>query len=170
MMSGGNNRVTKCLRRSSALRRSMLKLSPNSPAAQLHMSWNTTQSSSAYILAPQLARCITHEASQSQPELNHTMDCWKCGRTHACLMFCDQCGKLQPLQSQSPSLSAAVNYFILLSQPQTVALCPSSLEREFRDLQKLLHPDKYASACSHERDLSLTNSSIVNQAYQVVMA
>ena len=43
------------------------------------------------------------------------------------------------------------------------------LEATFKNLQKQLHPDKFAMKSIEERERSSYNSSIVNQAYQVVM-
>jgi hypothetical protein len=112
-------------------------------------------------------------SSKSSPADSHThshtpADCWSCGHNSPDLMFCSQCGKLQNLLPNEHSKSASpVCYYALLSQPKTVEVCGSSLESEYRTLQKVLHPDKYANACMTERDISLANSSIVNQAYQV---
>ena len=104
---------------------------------------------------------------------NPSSACWSCGHTHSPdNMFCKGCDKLQSFgghdhNSDTPSSDTPVCFFSLLSQPKTVDVSVTSLETEYRQLQKVLHPDKYANASSMERDISLTNSSIVNQAYQV---
>jgi hypothetical protein len=113
----------------------------------------------------------TKKTSNEQNVVKHEdSKCWSCGHSDTCpastIMFCQTCGKLQSLEKHTKK-DASLCYFDLLSQPKTVEVCESSLETEFRNMQKVLHPDKYANACMSERNLSMTNSSIVNQAYQV---
>lgn len=129
-----------------------------------------------------------HSSSPPNNSKNHKHDhtadpCWSCGYVEPDPMFCNSCGKLQSFlatvkpyekdnkhkdSTSPPTVSPPpVSYFDLLSQPKTVEVCAASLEAEYRSLQKVLHPDKYANACGRERDISLANSSIVNQAYQV---
>ena len=44
------------------------------------------------------------------------------------------------------------------------------LDARFRDLQRVLHPDVFATASDVEKKISLHNSTNVNRAYQVILA
>ena len=125
----------------------------------------------------------THKPKSDQVSECVSKDCWSCGQstTHS-KIFCNHCGKLQPLTPSLPhsptptspdqtpnNPTPSLCYFDLLAQPRQVQVCSLALEREFKALQKKLHPDKYASACVTERELSMANSSVVNQAYQVLL-
>ena len=93
--------------------------------------------------------------------------CWSCGALSPTLLFCKQCGRVQSLQHYSSELPSH-NFFDLLTQPKKVQVNDCMLEQEFHKLQRLLHPDKFANASHTEREIATENSSIVNQAFQVL--
>ena len=90
--------------------------------------------------------------------------CWKCGH-HSDIneIFCLNlsCTAVQPIDLNS------VNYFRLLGVKANVVGDDTSLENGFKALQRKLHPDKFGTKSDKEKDISLHNSSVVNQAYQV---
>jgi molecular chaperone HscB len=92
--------------------------------------------------------------------------CWKCGSKicDGCSIFCGSptCGSIQKLDPKS------CNYFCLLGVPEAFDIDSKKLESEYKNLQKLLHPDKFTMKCNEERDRSTHNSSVVNQAYQII--
>jgi molecular chaperone HscB len=92
--------------------------------------------------------------------------CWKCGSKicDGCSIFCGSptCGSIQKLDQKS------CNYFCLLSVPEEFDIDYQKLESEYKNLQKLLHPDKFTMKSNEERDRSTHNSSVVNQAYQIM--
>jgi hypothetical protein len=90
--------------------------------------------------------------------------CWKCGTdlVHEDF-FCasNSCGVVQPVKLNN------VNAFQLFHLEQRYFIDTNALEIEYKSVQKLLHPDMFASKPNDERDASNETSSTVNQAYQV---
>ena len=60
------------------------------------------------------------------------------------------------------------NYFELFSLPQQYVLERAELDARYRDLQRTVHPDRYASASDQERRLSMQQATHINEAYQVL--
>jgi len=62
------------------------------------------------------------------------------------------------------------NYYDLFSiqDKQSISIDAAKLEASFKALQRQLHPDKFANASAEEKAISATNSSVVNQAYQIL--
>ncbi len=60
------------------------------------------------------------------------------------------------------------NYFELFSLPQQYVLERAELDARYRDLQRTVHPDRYASAGDRERRLSMQQATHINEAYQVL--
>jgi molecular chaperone HscB len=61
-----------------------------------------------------------------------------------------------------------VSYFDILKADPSVSLDTNELESNFRNLQRLLHPDKFSTRSEKERELSAENSALVNVAYQTL--
>ena len=59
------------------------------------------------------------------------------------------------------------NYFKLFDIEEGFSLDSEQLEVAFKNLQRQLHPDKFAMSSLEERERSTFNSSFVNQAFQV---
>tara|TARA_R110002049_G_scaffold21045_12_gene77396 strand:- start:97 stop:633 length:537 start_codon:yes stop_codon:yes gene_type:complete len=57
------------------------------------------------------------------------------------------------------------NYFELFDLPLDFALDQGKLGERYRQLQRELHPDRYAGASAHEQRLAVQYSSLVNEAY-----
>ena len=74
--------------------------------------------------------------------------------------FCHACGKVQP--------PAPVNYFSFFGLPRKLNLNVPSLEREFYELSRKLHPDLNARADKREQEWSLEQSSLLNDAYRTL--
>jgi molecular chaperone HscB len=60
------------------------------------------------------------------------------------------------------------NHFELFSLPQRYALERAELDARYRDLQRTVHPDRYASASDQERRISMQQATQINEAYQVL--
>jgi molecular chaperone HscB len=88
-----------------------------------------------------------------------TTACWSCGTMRA-VHFCSACGKVQP---PSP-----VDYFTFFGLPRRLNLDTVSLEREFYQLSRRLHPDLYARADPQEQEWSEEQSSQLNDAYRTL--
>ena len=57
------------------------------------------------------------------------------------------------------------DYFQLFDLPVQFALDVGRLGERFRQLQRELHPDRFASASAHEQRVAVQYSAFVNQAY-----
>jgi len=60
------------------------------------------------------------------------------------------------------------NYFQLFSLPQQYVLERVDLDARYRELQRMVHPDRYASAGDQERRISMQQAAHINEAYQVM--
>ena len=58
----------------------------------------------------------------------------------------------------------SLNYFQLFEIPVTYDVDLDQLQFRYRELQKAVHPDKYASASAQERRISMQQTSLINQA------
>jgi len=56
------------------------------------------------------------------------------------------------------------NYFELFEIPVSYDVDLGRMQLRYRDLQKAVHPDKYANASSQERRISMQHTSLINQA------
>jgi molecular chaperone HscB len=75
--------------------------------------------------------------------------------------FCPQCTKILALGRHG-------DYFSFLGLPRKLNLDPAHLERQFRSLSRLFHPDYFYSAPPAERRASLERSSYLNDAYRTL--
>jgi molecular chaperone HscB len=87
--------------------------------------------------------------------------CWSCGAARDDLaLFCRHCGKIQP--------ASAGDFFQVLGIGRAFQIDLEPLEREFHRLSRKLHPDRFARASEQEREWSLANSSLLNDAYRTL--
>ena len=112
-----------------------------------------------------IAACSSKSAHNRTPDSIKSRHCWRCGSVlhHDCSLFCESttCGAIQGLDQDD------CNYFRLFGFEERFDLDDSLLETRFKNLQRLLHPDKFAMKSNPEIERSNYNSSVVNQAYQV---
>ncbi len=117
------------------------------------------------MLFRQLARPRSLRSARSLSDAAHKK-CWSCGATNdASSLFCkaDDCGRIQDVDAKS------VNYFRMFDLPKSsFNIDLKELETQFKNMQKLLHPDKFATKSISEKNFSSSASSMVNQAYQVL--
>ncbi len=57
------------------------------------------------------------------------------------------------------------NYFELFGMPAGFLLDGKELALRYRELQKLVHPDRFAASGQHSQRLSLQSATLVNEAY-----
>lgn len=60
------------------------------------------------------------------------------------------------------------NYFEIFDLPVSFDIDADGLAQRYRELQRLVHPDNYASAAEHERMLALQRAARVNEAFQTL--
>ncbi|XP_073842572.1 iron-sulfur cluster co-chaperone protein HscB-like protein, mitochondrial [Musca autumnalis] len=88
--------------------------------------------------------------------------CWNCKKDTVDKMLCQHCNHLQ-------DVDAEVNYFELMEFPQTFSLEAPLLTKRFRQLQSLVHPDKFSNKSSREQSNSADWSSLINKAYKTLL-
>jgi molecular chaperone HscB len=60
------------------------------------------------------------------------------------------------------------NHFEIFGLPQQYAVDRASLDARYRELQRSVHPDRFASAGDQERRISMQQAARINEAYQVL--
>src|SRR5271157_5973602 len=95
----------------------------------------------------------------AKPAPEETQSCWSCGTMRA-VHFCEACGKVQP--------PAPVDYFTFFGLPRKLDLDVATLEKDFYELSRKLHPDLNAQAGSQEQEWSLQQSSLLNDAHRTL--
>ncbi len=68
----------------------------------------------------------------------------------------------------SPAMSLDQNHFELFDLPVGFDIEQQQLAERYRDLQRTLHPDRFANAPDQERRLSVQKAAQVNEAFQVL--
>ena len=87
--------------------------------------------------------------------------CWSCAVAHnESTLFCPHCSKIQP--------PAAGDYFSVFSLVPRLDLDLGMLEHQFHKLSRKLHPDRYARASENEKQWSLADTALLNDAYRTL--
>ncbi len=87
--------------------------------------------------------------------------CWSCSGTvdHDGL-FCEICGALQP-----PRIA---DHFARLGVPVSFDIAVPAFERRYFELQRRMHPDRFAARLPKEREYSLQHAANLNDALQTL--
>jgi molecular chaperone HscB len=67
-----------------------------------------------------------------------------------------------------PMIDFTRNHFELLGLPVRWRIDAQALERAYRELQREVHPDRYAGAPDHDKRVALQASARVNEAYRTL--
>jgi len=87
--------------------------------------------------------------------------CWSCSVAHnESTLFCPHCSKIQP--------PPGGDYFSVFGLQPRLNLDLAALEHEFHRLSRKLHPDRYARAGENEKQWSLADSALLNDAYRTL--
>jgi len=87
--------------------------------------------------------------------------CWSCSIGHNdSTLFCPHCSKIQP--------PPGGDYFSVFSLEPKLNLDLSALEHEFHRLSRKLHPDRFARALDNEKQWSLADTALLNDAYRTL--
>lgn len=92
---------------------------------------------------------------------NPPLVCWSCHERSLGTHFCTSCGKLQQIPQ-------SLDYFSIFELPKKLWIEMDGLEKKFLQLSWKLHPDNFVNASETERELSLKQSSELNDAYRVL--
>lgn len=66
------------------------------------------------------------------------------------------------------SVDLTQNYFELFGLPTTYAVDRAALDQRYRELQRLVHPDRFASAPDQERRVAMQQATQINAAYRAL--
>jgi molecular chaperone HscB len=87
--------------------------------------------------------------------------CWSCSIGHNdSTLFCPHCSKIQP--------PPGGDYFSVFSLEPSLNLDLPGLETEFHRLSRRLHPDRFARAHENEKQWSLADTALLNDAYRTL--
>ncbi len=87
--------------------------------------------------------------------------CWACSIGHNdSTLFCPHCSKIQP--------PPGGDYFSVFSLAPKLDLDLPALEHEFHRLSRKLHPDRFARALENEKQWSLADTALLNDAYRTL--
>ena len=89
------------------------------------------------------------------------MICWSCEKNAGDGMLCAGCGAVQP-----PDLTA--DHFRVFGLPRKFDLDMTDLERRYKEMTKVLHPDRFARADGRARRASLERSVQLNLAWSTL--
>lgn len=65
-------------------------------------------------------------------------------------------------------LEGTKNHFELFGLPLEYRVDKSALTERYRELQKLVHPDRFASGTDQEQRIALQRATLVNEAYDIL--
>ena len=87
--------------------------------------------------------------------------CWSCAVAHnESTLFCPHCSKIQP--------PPGADYFSVFSLEPRLTLDLGMLEHQFHKLSRKLHPDRFARATPDEKEWSLADTALLNDAYRTL--
>jgi len=87
--------------------------------------------------------------------------CWSCHVAQNDLtLFCSHCSKIQP--------ATPGDFFQVFHLQRAFQIDLEELEREFHRLSRKLHPDRFARASEQEREWSLADTALLNDAYRTL--
>lgn len=66
------------------------------------------------------------------------------------------------------SVDLKQNYFVLFGLPVAYGVDRAALDQHYRELQRLVHPDRYASAGDQERRIAMQQATRINEGYRVL--
>jgi molecular chaperone HscB len=65
-------------------------------------------------------------------------------------------------------MATTQTHFELFELPVSFDIDLQDLSQRYRELQRVVHPDKFVNASDHERRLSVEKAAAINEAYQVL--
>lgn len=100
--------------------------------------------------------------SSNRVESKHQLhSCWSCkGPVNDTDLFCETCHAVQP--------PGHANHFVRLGVGQAYDIDVNELEQTYFELQRHLHPDRFANKTAKEKSLSQQQAVSLNEAFDVL--
>ncbi|XP_024885480.1 iron-sulfur cluster co-chaperone protein HscB, mitochondrial [Temnothorax curvispinosus] len=133
------------------IRKSAVAVSPVKQRCKLY----SHQASSRATVRPTLPLGCLRFCSDSPPK------CWNCDYTYKSELFCSKCKVLQEWPGN-------LNYFDIMGIKREYNVASEEIHKKYRELQKMLHPDKFGNKSEKERQISEKLSSLINKAYSTL--
>jgi molecular chaperone HscB len=89
------------------------------------------------------------------------MICWSCQKAAGGDMLCAGCGAIQPPDPKA-------DFFRVFGIARSFAIDEAGLEARYKELTKVLHPDRFARADPQARRASLERSVQLNEAWRAL--
>jgi molecular chaperone HscB len=89
------------------------------------------------------------------------MICWSCQKAAGDGMMCTHCTAIQPPDPKA-------DYFRVFGIPTAFDVDAADLEKRYKEMTKVLHPDRFARADHQARRASLERSVQLNEAWQTL--
>jgi molecular chaperone HscB len=87
--------------------------------------------------------------------------CWSCkGPVALVVAFCETCGAVQP--------PGQANHFLRLGLERSFDVDVEGLDKHYFDMQRHLHPDRFATRSAQEKSLSQQQATAINDAYETL--
>jgi molecular chaperone HscB len=87
--------------------------------------------------------------------------CWSCkGPVSLVVAFCETCRAVQP--------PGQANHFIRLGLECSFDVNVEGLDQHYFDMQRQLHPDRFANRSAQEKSLSQQQATAINDAYETL--
>jgi len=65
-------------------------------------------------------------------------------------------------------LDLSKNFFVLFGLPVSYTIDNNALRERYRELQRNVHPDRYANASQQEQRLAMQGSTFINEAFETL--
>lgn len=89
------------------------------------------------------------------------VSCWSCAVAHnESTLFCPHCSKIQP--------PPGGDFFSVFALEPSFDIDLEALGNEFHRLSRRVHPDRFARADDNERQWSLADTALLNDAYRTL--
>ena len=85
--------------------------------------------------------------------------CWQCKKDIEGTLFCPSCNALQP---------PPTDYFAFFTLPRHLSIDTETLQAQFYELSRKLHPDKYSRKSETERANSTAATAVLNDAWRTL--
>jgi molecular chaperone HscB len=84
------------------------------------------------------------------------------------LPWCDIWLTLKPAAVYIMAADFSSSYFQLFGLPRTFGIDAAQLDSRYRELQRIVHPDRYVNASDQERRLAMQQATRINEGYQTL--